>query len=477
MSNLNTVTVAIGADHGGFPLKEELKSHLAQKGYRVIDCGTFGTESVDYPRFAFAVADKVSKGASRFGVIVDGAGIGSAMVANKVKNVRAALCYDLSTARNAREHNNANVLTLGAGLVGASLAKQIAETFLTHKCTVDRHLMRVKMIDDLDAGRTPSGTVGSNGSQSTKAAISGEEMGLTEFSSEDIQRIAERIQSLLAVEGGGVEAGATAATCGDEACTDCGHCADKTPETVRQFIGLGATRFSHAPGGRAVPEDIARCIDHTLLKADASVDDIKKLCAEAREYNFASVCVNPTFVPLARKELTGTPVDVCTVVGFPLGTHMSEIKGIEARRAIREGAREIDMVINIGALKSGDDELVYRDIRMVTEACEDGSALSKVIIETALLTDDEKERACRLAKRARANYVKTSTGFGPGGATEKDVALMSGIVSAAGLGVKASGGIKDFDDARKMIAAGATRLGASAGLKIVQGAKEITISN
>ena len=170
-------------------------------------------------------------------------------------------------------------------------------------------------------------------------------------------------------------------------------------------------------------------------------------------------------------------VAVCTVVGFPLGAHMPEIKALETRRAIRDGAKEIDMVINIGALKSGNDDFVFRDLRAVVEACEDGGALCKVIIEAALLTDEEKVHACELAKRARANFVKTSTGFAAGGATAKDVALMSSVVRGTGMGVKAAGGIKTYEDAQKMIAAGATRIGASAGIKIVQGAKAVTISN
>ncbi|MFQ6612122.1 MAG: deoxyribose-phosphate aldolase [Fidelibacterota bacterium] len=226
-----------------------------------------------------------------------------------------------------------------------------------------------------------------------------------------------------------------------------------------------------------MPEDIAKCIDHTLLKPDATEDDIKKLCSEAAEFGFASVCISPSYVSLAARELAGTSVKVCTVVGFPSGAHMPEIKALETRRAIRDGAREIDMVINIGALKSGRDDLVYRDIRLVCEACRDGGAISKVIIETAYLNDDEKVRACTLAKKARANFVKTSTGFGPQGATAEDVALMSGTVGQAGIGVKAAGGIHSYEDAKEMIKAGATRIGASAGIKILQEAKTVTVSN
>ncbi|MFH0882453.1 MAG: deoxyribose-phosphate aldolase [bacterium] len=239
---------------------------------------------------------------------------------------------------------------------------------------------------------------------------------------------------------------------------------------------MGAGRISLAPGDGEVPKDIAKYIDHTLLKPDATEADIRKLCREAREFDFASVCINPCWVSIAKQELNGSDVKVCTVVGFPLGAHMSDVKSMETRRAIRDGASEIDMVINIGALKSGDHEQVYNDIRSVVEACEDGGVMSKVIIETVLLTDDEKRTACELSKRARADYVKTSTGFAGGGATAEDIALMSSIVAASGMGVKASGGIRDFSDAQKMIDAGATRIGASAGVKIVQGSKKVTVS-
>jgi len=222
----------------------------------------------------------------------------------------------------------------------------------------------------------------------------------------------------------------------------------------------------------AGPGDIARFIDHTLLKPDATAMDIRRLCAEGRENGFASVCVNPVWAELAAAELEGSDVKVCTVAGFPLGATPPENKAAEAERAAAGGAVEIDMVINIGALKEGDDDAVRDDIRAVAGACARGGAILKVIIETALLTDDEKRRACRLAREAGAAFVKTSTGFGPGGATVEDVALMAGEVSGSGMGVKAAGGIKTLADARRMIAAGATRLGASAGVAIVREARE-----
>ena len=218
------------------------------------------------------------------------------------------------------------------------------------------------------------------------------------------------------------------------------------------------------------PTDIAKIIDHTLLKPEATRDQIVQLCREAREYGFASVCVNPCYVKLAAELLRGSSVKVCSVVGFPLGATLPEVKAYEARRAIEEGATEIDMVINIGALKSGDLELVKRDIASVVDVCHAKGALCKVIIEAALLTDEEKVLACQLARAAGADYVKTSTGFGPGGATVQDVALMRRTVGPE-MGVKAAGGIRSYEAAKSMVEAGATRIGASAGVKIVQEAR------
>ena len=219
------------------------------------------------------------------------------------------------------------------------------------------------------------------------------------------------------------------------------------------------------------PDDLAQMIDHTLLKPEATSADIEKLCDEAKRYGFYSVCVNPSYVPQCKTLLRGSSVKLCCVVGFPLGAQSPQIKALEARKAIREGASEIDMVINIGALKSGDLGLVLRDIRAVVEACKDGRALSKVIFETALLTDEEKVTACELSMKAGAGYVKTSTGFSSGGATPADIALMAKTVAPKKLGVKASGGIRTYDDAIRMIQAGATRIGASASVKIVEEAR------
>ena len=211
-------------------------------------------------------------------------------------------------------------------------------------------------------------------------------------------------------------------------------------------------------------------IDHTLLKPDATRAQIEDLCREAAQFKFATVCVNPTWVSTAARLLAGSGVGVCSVVGFPLGATTADVKGYETQRAIFDGAREIDMVINIGALKSGDLRTVERDIGAVTGPCRACGALSKVIIEAALLTDDEKVTACTLAKAAGADYVKTSTGFASGGATAADVALMRRVVGAE-MGVKAAGGVRDLEGMKAMIAAGATRVGASAGVKIVQQAR------
>src|SRR5436309_4737931 len=241
---------------------------------------------------------------------------------------------------------------------------------------------------------------------------------------------------------------------------------DCCPDRLRGVLDAGATRVGvHATGG--APSGVSSMIDHTLLKPDATRKNIEALCREAAQFKFATVCVNPTWVALCAKLLSGSGVGVCSVVGFPLGATTADVKGYETQRAIFDGAREIDMVINVGALKSGDLRVVERDIEAVTTPCRRCCALSKVIIEAALLTDDEKVTACTLAKAAGAEYVKTSTGFGPGGATAADVALMRRVVGAE-MGVKAAGGVRDLDGLKAMVAAGATRVGASAGVKILQ---------
>lgn len=213
--------------------------------------------------------------------------------------------------------------------------------------------------------------------------------------------------------------------------------------------------------------DIARIIDHTLLRPEATAADIRKVCTEARKYRFASVCVNPYWVPIAASELAESSVKVCCVAGFPLGANATRIKVAETEAAVRDRAREIDMVINIGELRGGNPDAVREDIRGVVNAAHASGAIVKVILETALLDDPQKTIACTLAKEAGADFVKTSTGFGPGGATVHDVELMRRLVGDA-MGVKASGGIRTLEDARRMIAAGATRIGASASVSIVE---------
>ena len=219
-------------------------------------------------------------------------------------------------------------------------------------------------------------------------------------------------------------------------------------------------------------KELANIIDHTLLKADATNEEIVKLCAEAKEYNFASVCVNPSMVKLASEELKDCDVDVCTVIGFPLGATTSEVKAFETRNTIENGATEVDMVINIGKLKDRDLEYVKNDIQAVVDAAK-GKALVKVIIETCLLTDEEKEIACKLSKEAGADFVKTSTGFSTGGATAHDIALMRKTVGDK-MGVKASGGVRTKEDAMTMVENGATRIGASASIAIATGQKRET---
>src|SRR5258707_3759982 len=233
------------------------------------------------------------------------------------------------------------------------------------------------------------------------------------------------------------------------------------------MVGAGTGRVGLLWCESSTAGDWASMIDHTLLKPEATDEDIKKLCEEAARYGFASVCVNPTWVRASACNLQGTGIPVCTVIGFPLGATLSDVKAYEARRAILDGAREVDMVINVGALKSGDDCLVEHDIHSVVEVAHEYDVTCKVIIETALLTDDEKVRACQAAKRAGADFVKTSTGFSKGGATVADIALMRRVVGSE-LGVKASGGVKSMADARAMVEAGATRIGASVGVKIAQ---------
>jgi deoxyribose-phosphate aldolase len=245
-----------------------------------------------------------------------------------------------------------------------------------------------------------------------------------------------------------------------------GTCVSTCVNRVGKVVSAGAERISSDLGVLPIDTSLAHMIDHTLLKPDTTPDKIAQLCMEARKYNFASVCVNPTYVRLCAELLKGSQVKVCSTIGFPFGATLPEIKVLEAQTVLQYGATEVDMVINIGALKSSDLETVARDIRGVVSTAHADGALCKVILETAMLTDEEKVTACLLAKEAGADFVKTSTGYGGGGATVEDIALMRRAVGPD-MGVKASGGIHSHEEAEKLIKAGATRIGASAGVKIV----------
>ncbi len=366
---------------------------------------------MDYPVFAAAVARAVAAGRCDLGIMVDGAGIGSAMTANKIPGVRAAACYNEALAKNSRQHNGANVLTLGSGQTDFEKAKAIADVFIATECTEERHLRRVQMIKDLESGRA-----------GTPVMTAIKEMKL-DLSPQDVARIAERVKQI--VGGGGASQGSV----------------ENLP-----------------------PAQLARMIDHTILKPEATQTDVKKLCEEALKHNFFSCCVNSSWVRTAAQALRGSSVKVCAVVGFPLGAAPPEIKALEARRAIREGAKEIDMVINVGLVKSGDWDAVTRDIRTVGESCKDGGALLKVILETCLLTKDEIARACEASMKARADYVKTSTGFtraapprriSPDG-PHRPPALAS------------PPGVRTYADAMLMIRNGATRIGSSNSVKMME---------
>jgi len=250
----------------------------------------------------------------------------------------------------------------------------------------------------------------------------------------------------------------------DQVCPGCvQRCAQTCARNTKAIIAAGADRVSASERLTKIDPSIAALIDHTILKPEATRDDVVKICREARQYGFASVCVNPYWVPLVRAELAGSAVKVCTVVGFPLGATSTEAKVAETAVAVRVG----DMVINIGALRSGDRDAVRQDIRQVVRTAHEAGAIVKVILETALLDDAQKAAACTLAKQAGADFVKTSTGFSTSGATAHDVALMREAVGPE-MGIKAAGGIRTLSDLRAMTAAGATRIGASASIKIVE---------
>jgi deoxyribose-phosphate aldolase len=274
----------------------------------------------------------------------------------------------------------------------------------------------------------------------------------------DLDRLAEAVTDAVMARLGS-EAGSLVCAC---------HRVSGCPDAMRPLVDRGAARL----GLEATPSHagLASYIDHTLLKPEATEDQIRKLCAEAAEFRFATVCIEPTWVRLAFRILSGTGVGVCTVAGFPLGANTGDVKAYEARRAVFDGASEVDMVINVGALKSRDYATVEEEVRAVVRACHEGRALTKVILETALLSREEKIKSATLAAAAGADFVKTSTGFGPGGATVEDVALLREVVGEK-IGVKAAGGVRDRATAEEMIEAGATRIGASAGIRIVQEGK------
>jgi len=452
--------VALGCDHGGYELKEYLKRFLGELGYTVNDLGTNSTQSVDYPDFARAVAEAVAAQAAWRGIAIDSAGIGSAMAANKVPGVRAALCYDRATARNSREHNDANVLTLGARLIPPELAREITAVWLETEFAGGRHQKRVDKIVALEqrsAHPKPPAAAETKGSAAPVAGDISREQLIEVVTREVLCRLGD--QQACALRGLEID---------DAVCPGCdGYCAESCPQKSRRVVAAGAARLGAGLGVTRIPLDLARLIDHTLLKPEASEADIRRLCAEARQYGFASVCVNPTWVPVCAAELQATTVKVCTVAGFPLGATATSVKVFEAEQALKLGAREVDMVINVGALKSRRYEQVENEIRALAETCRRGGSLLKVILECALLTDQEKVIACRLSQSAGADFVKTSTGFGPGGATAHDVELMRLVVGPE-MGVKAAGGVRNYEDLQKMVAAGATRIGASASVKIIK---------
>jgi len=285
------------------------------------------------------------------------------------------------------------------------------------------------------------------------------------------RKVADRLQSMGFLAG--KESGAVSCIINGEVCSECGHCATERPEAVKNILESGADRIGSKTGinGARIDSGLAGIIDHTILKPDASREELIKVCNEAKQYNFATVCVNSSNIPLVARELRGTSVKPIAVVGFPLGAATSHAKAYEAKEAICAGAEEIDMVINIGALKSKDYKTVFEDIKAVVEATKPHKV--KVIIETSKLNNEEKIVACALSKTGGAAFVKTSTGFGGGGATVEDVSLMRRVVGSD-MEVKASGGIRSREDAEKMVNAGADRIGASASVAIVTGRKSKT---
>jgi deoxyribose-phosphate aldolase len=280
-----------------------------------------------------------------------------------------------------------------------------------------------------------------------------------------IERITSEVMRKIQLSAAQTEVVPQGSSCPETTCTNCRLCVSRNPSGVQKILDGGASRVSSTIGVVNVPADVALFIDHTLLKPDAVQSQFEQLCDEAVQFHFYSVCVNSYWVPFCARRLRGKDVKVCSVVGFPLGAMDSRTKGFETRNAVDNGASEIDMVINIGALKSGDFAAVEKDILSVLRACR-STTVMKVIIEACLLTDDEKVLACEISKKAGADFIKTSTGFSTSGATAEDIALIRRVVGPK-MGIKAAGGVRSFDDARLMIQSGATRIGASASVKIV----------
>lgn len=404
--------IAIGADHGAFAAKEALREYLTAAGYSVTDVGTFdGTTAVDYPDFAYSVARKIVSGECDRGIMLDGAGIGSSMVCNKVAGIRAALCWNTKTIINSRQHNNANVLTMGSSMHTTDEICTMADVWLKTGFEGGRHWPRINKMMAIEKNRR-------------------RKMDQNELVDKITREVMNQLKDLLNEQ-------------------QTGKPADDKPVVTMTTAQM------------------ARFIDHTLLKPGAVVEQFDQLVNEALTYKFYSVCVNSSWVPYVAKKLRGSEIKICSVVGFPLGEMDSRSKAFETRNAISNGAHEIDMVMNIGALKSRNLKLVEEDIRAVKRACRSNTVL-KVIIETALLTEEEKVLACEISKKAAADFVKTSTGFNGGGATVPDIELMRRVVGPD-MGVKASGGIKDFKSALALIRAGANRIGAGASVQIISG--------
>jgi deoxyribose-phosphate aldolase len=449
---LERLRIAVGSDHTGFALKRDVLAWVSEMGHATVDFGTRDERAVDCADLAGAVAEAVARSQCQLGIVIDGEGIASAIAANKVSGARAATCCDAEMARGAREHSFANVLALGARGLSRSRAQEILRAFLT-TAPGERHARAVGKIGELERSHVRIGAEAVRRRGGARVMAQGEALGAAKLE-EILVALARQV-----LERGG---DAVHARNSDARDVTIGL------EQVRCALQAGACRVGLEACRPRDLGDLASYIDHTLLRADATPEEIDRLCAEALEHRFASVCVNGVHVKRCAEVLRGSGVLVASVAGFPLGAMASEAKVFEARRVVEDGACEVDMVMSIGLLKSGEDERVERDIADVVETCHALGARVKVILETCLLGREEKVRACRIAQRAGADFVKTSTGFAGGGATVEDVALMRETVGPE-VGVKASGNVRDRETALALLAAGATRIGASASVAIVSG--------